>query len=239
MSGRFQVRLRWTWTTEGSAKCRPDNSVFSLSWNILQIAAAAFVLLTLFPLYAHFCPASRGPTLTPIVELSRRVRRRKDPGDFRGLDLVNHIRRLGHRLHGCCHQLLFYCQSENNCTVIVSARTRTESETRRNVAPATLNRTSCQIKLHVRTVFKRSLTHQQDPENAQKSLLHDGVDGFDRHAANHLRQSPSLCLRCRHVHRYRRSSSNSLVGLAVAAEAASSTVISVVVLWGPPTPQPR
>ena len=69
-------------------------------------------------------PASRGPTLAPILELSRtvcsassvvpsfRVRRREDPGDFRGLGLVNHIRRLGHRLHGCCHQLLFISHSE-------------------------------------------------------------------------------------------------------------------------------
>ena len=88
------------------------------------MAASAFVLLALFPLYAYVCPASRGPTLTPILELSRTVcsassvfpsfgvRRRKDPGDFRGLGLVNHIRQLGYRLHDCCHQLLCHCQSE-------------------------------------------------------------------------------------------------------------------------------
>ena len=40
--------------------------------------------------------------------------------------------------------------------------------TRRNVAPATLSRTGFQIKFHVRTVFKRSLTFQHDPENIQR-----------------------------------------------------------------------
>ena len=166
----------------------PDNSVFSLSWNISQIAASALVLLTLFPLYAHVCPATRGPTLAPILELSRTicsassvfpsfgVRRRKDAGDFRGLGLVNHIRRLGCRLHGCCHQLLCHCQSEEvtpkkTFALILCPHGRGPNRkrcTRRNVAPATLSRTGCQIKLHVRTVCKRSLTHQQDPENAQR-----------------------------------------------------------------------
>ena len=53
----------------------------------------------------------------------------------------------------------------------------------------------------------------------QESLLHDGVYGFISSCCKrekHLRQSPSHRPRCRHVHRYRRSSSNRFVGSAVA-----------------------